>query len=105
MISFGALTSALRTLDTRQAISSHDVANSNTKGFEESTVNQTEVSGNQGTRVSHIQKVPNSSPQFSGTRLEVEMPEQMLIQGSYKANASVIKTQDEMIGSLMDIVS
>lgn len=105
MISFASSISALKTLEARQAGASTALANINTKGFQESSVNQTEADGNQGTRVSHIQKVANSSPQFSGAKLEVVIPQQMIIQNSYKANASVIKTQDEMIGSLMDIVS
>ncbi len=105
MISFGSSISALKTLEARQAVTSTRVANINTKDFQESSVNQTLVAGSQGSPVSPTENVLNSSQQFSGTKLEVDIPQQMMIQNSYKANASVIKTQDEMIGSLMDIVS
>ena len=105
MVSFNSSISALQALETRQAVSSNDVANVNTKGYEESTVSQTDLPNNSGTRISEINKISNSNAELSGTRLEVEMPEQMMIQSSYSANASVIKTQDSMVGSLLDIVS
>ena len=105
MISFGSSISALRTLEAHQAVASTSLANNNINDLGESSVRQNEAPRSQGSRTSRIEKMPNSSPQFSETKLEIEIPEQMIIQNFYKANASVIKTQDEMIGSIMDVVS
>lgn len=105
MIDFGASVSALRAYETRQGVSSHDVANINTTGYEEGQTVQSDNGPYAGTSIDAINKIPNSPQAPSNTRLEVEMPEQMINSAGYKANASVIKSQDEMLGSLMDIVS
>ena len=104
MVEFGSSISGMRLYETRQAVSAHDISNVNTKGFEESDVIQSDKGSLKGVNVADIRKVPNSNPELSNTDLAKEMPEQMVNITGYKANASAIKTQDQMLGSLMEIV-
>lgn len=105
MVNFNSSITGLQAYETRQAVSSNDIANVNTAGYEESVVSQSDNGTSSGTSIDAINKISNSPSELSNTRLEVEMPEQMMNAKGYEANASVIKTQDQMLGSLMDIVS
>jgi len=64
--------------------SAHNVANINTDGFVPSNADN------------------NGSPR-SQTDLTKEIPEQMVAEDGVAVNVSVIKTQDEMLGSLLDM--
>jgi flagellar hook protein FlgE len=78
----------------------HDVANINTPKFEQSRVNQSE--GLQGTEVSSITKEKNLTS-FSNTKLAEEQTESVIASASYKANSQVVRLQDEMLGTLIDL--
>lgn len=47
--------------------------------------------------------VAQSSKSKNGTDLATEIPDQISIDKSFKANADVIKTQNQMLGSLLDM--
>jgi flagellar hook protein FlgE len=84
------------------AVSGNDIANVNTKGYEQSDLVQVERTG--GTAAGAIIKTPNYNPEESGTDLAREFGGEMPIaQAGYSASLKVIKTQDEMLGSLMDL--
>jgi len=86
----------------RMSVSANDVANVNTAGYEQSDLIQ--VESKPGTAVGTIRRTPNSNPEESGTDLAKEFGEEMTVaKTSYSANLQVIKTQDEMLGSLLDI--
>jgi len=94
--------SALSASSLRIDISAHDVANINTPGFSQSRPIQT--SQNPGTEISAIQKIKPASEDFSATDLAEETVEQIKSEKDFAANASVIKTQDEMLGEAIDLV-
>ncbi len=103
-ISFSPSLSGIKSTITRQDISAHDIANINTKGFEESTAHQTEAKP-RGTRISHITKTPNRSGEMSNTDLAKESVEQIRNKQNLKANVRVAKTQDEMLGDVIDLLA
>ncbi|OGC64428.1 hypothetical protein A2274_02620 [candidate division WWE3 bacterium RIFOXYA12_FULL_43_11] len=103
--SFAASVSALQVTQTRQNVVAHDVANINTDGFSESKVIQKEMSPS-GVSVADIRKTPNTSPTgYSNTDLAEESKEMIVNKKTYSANAAVIKTQDRMMGELINLVA
>jgi len=83
-------------------ISAHDVANINTPGFSQSRPVQSSLKS--GTEISAIQKIPPPSPELSATELAEESAEQIISEKSFAANAAVIKTQDKMLGEVVNLV-
>jgi flagellar basal-body rod protein FlgC len=94
--------SAMQASSLRMDISAHDVANINTPNFSQSRPVQT--SQNPGTEISAIQKVKPGAPGFSATDLAEETVEQIKSEKDFAANASVIRTQDKMLGETINIV-
>lgn len=74
--------------------SAHNVANVNTDNYK---ATQTTIT-NQNDAV-----VAQSSQTNNSTELATEFTDQITIDKSFKANADVIKTQNEMLGSLLDM--
>lgn len=74
--------------------SAHNVANVNTDNYK---ATQTTIT-NQNDAV-----VAQSSQTNNSTDLSTEFTDQIAIDKSFKANADVIKTQNEMLGSLLDM--
>ena len=74
--------------------SAHNVANVNTDNYK---ATQTTIT-NQNDAV-----VEQSSQTNNSTELATELTDQITIDKSFKANADVIKTQNEMLGSLLDM--
>jgi len=67
------------------------------------STNVSSISAHQGMLNNSAHNVANASSDKSQTDLAKEIPDQMLIQKTVAANANVIKAQDEMLGSLLDI--
>ncbi len=87
----------------RMSVSANNVANVNTPGFEQSDLVQ--VDRNPGTGVGSIRKTPNPNPELSGTDLAKEFGGEMtLAKTGYSASLKALKAQDEMVGSLLDVV-
>ncbi|HEX2957135.1 MAG TPA: hypothetical protein VHO70_09890 [Chitinispirillaceae bacterium] len=101
-ISSSASASGMQAAITRQSVSAHDVANSNTDGFGQYTAYQTDMKP-AGTRVSHISRQPNNAGNLSTTDFSTEAVEQKESLNNLKANAAVVKVQDRMMGALLDI--
>ena len=80
--------------------SAHNIANSNTQGFErlKTNINENAIGGAEAS----YQKVPNDTP-YSNTDLTKEITNQMLAGYAVGANGAAIKTQDEITGTLLDI--
>lgn len=74
--------------------SAQNVANVNTDNYK---ATQTTIT-NQNDAV-----VAQSSQTNNSTELATELTDQITIDKSFKANADVIKTQNEMLGSLLDM--
>ena len=74
--------------------SANNVANVNTQDYK---ATQTTIT-NQDNSV-----VAKSNQSENGTELATEFTDQIALDKSFEANADTIKTQDEMLGSLLDI--
>ncbi len=75
----------------------HNVANVNTECFDASrTLMSQDVGGN---------VMESTAMTGSKTDLSRELTEQVLIENGFDANASVIKTEDEMLGSVLDMLA
>lgn len=102
------------TQQTRLDVHAHNIANVNTSGFKASRLTQSEVSGLGGTRVAGIARDSSAGPvedvegtyeEGSNTDLATEMVGLITAQRGFEANIPVIRTQDKMIGSLLDILA
>ena len=89
--------SGLQAAQLRLDSSAHNVANMNTEGFRRQTVEQQAAPSLGGTRAR-----PGQAGE-PGVALEQEAVEQMSATYAFKANLQTIKTQDEMVGSLLDV--
>lgn len=78
----------------------NNIANVNTDRFVPS---DTRVSSNSGSVMAHTRMADDTGSMKSQTDLAKEIPDQMVVQGATAANVTSIKTQDEMLGSLLDI--
>ncbi|MDD2448884.1 MAG: hypothetical protein PHS42_10275 [Sulfurimonas sp.] len=78
----------------------NNIANVNTDRFVPS---DTKMSNNNGSVTANTRVSDNTGSMRSQTDLAKEIPDQMIVQGATAANVTSIKTQDEMLGSLLDI--
>lgn len=92
--------SSIQAHQTMLNTSANNIANVNTDGFKPSDTRITE--GKESVRAYNTKSDDNGSVK-SQTDLAKEIPDQIIAQESTSANVSVIKTQDEMFGSLLDI--
>lgn len=88
--------SGLQAALQRQSSSANNIANQNTEGFRRELVSQQEQSGG-GTQTS----VTRASQ--AGSQLPEDMVAQMASSYSFQANLKTLKTQDQMMGSLLDV--
>jgi flagellar hook protein FlgE len=93
-ISFDASVSGMQAATLRQDVTANNVANINTQGFDMLP---------QGTRVSHLVKTPNTPSGDSNTDLVKEVKEQKINKAAFQADLNVIKVQDRMMGTLLDM--
>lgn len=87
--------SGLQAAQLRLDASAHNVANLSTPGFRRQVVEQTENPGG-GVQAS-VQRATQE-----GSALEQEAVEQIAATYAFKANVQVLKTNDRMLGSLLD---
>ena len=88
--------SGLQVAQQRLGASAHNVANMNTPGFRRQVVEQTEAPGGSGVQAS-VQRDGQV-----GSALEKDVVEQMSATYAFKANVQVIKTNDQMMGALLN---
>ena len=88
--------SGLQAAQLRLDASAHNVANMNTPGFRRQVVEQTEAPGGSGVQAS-VQRDGQM-----GSALEKDVVEQMSATYAFKANVQVIKTNDQMMGALLN---
>lgn len=88
--------SGLQAAQLRLDSAAHNVANLNTPGFKRQTVTQQDAPNLAGTRT----RLDKASQE--GVALEGEVVEQMSASYAFKANLQTLKTQDDMLGSLLD---
>jgi flagellar hook protein FlgE len=81
--------------------SAHNIANANTDGFipQNTTIHE---NGSNSTKAI-ASKAADTGAKTSQTNLTKEITDQIMIENVTKADVVAIRTQDEMLGSLLDI--
>lgn len=92
--------SSIQAHQTMMNTNANNVANVNTDRFVPS---DTRMSGNSGSVMANTRGADNNGSMRSQTDLTKEIPDQMVVQGVTAVNVASIRTQDEMLGSLLDI--
>lgn len=92
--------SGLQAAQLRLDASANNVANMNTQGYRREVVAQEEVAESAGVRAT-VQREQGAN----GVALEQEAVEQMSSTYAFRANLQTIKTQNEMMGSLLDVTA
>jgi flagellar hook-associated protein FlgK len=82
---------------TRLNVSAHNIANLGTQNFTRQEVQQSD-SVNGGVNLSLV-----SSSAGVGNNLEADMLEQLQSKSLYQANLSILKANNDMMGTLIDI--
>lgn len=99
MSSLGSIASSgLGAAQLRLDASANNVANANTPNYRRQVVQQEAAADSAGVRAT-VQR----QQEAEGVALEKEAVEQMSATYAFKANLQTIKTQDEMMGSLLDV--
>jgi len=106
--------SAIKAIQTRTQSAANNVANLNTDGFKKTRVSL-ETAEPQGVAAS-VQRLETPGPlvyepqgqveglvEKSNVDLSEELPQMMIDRRALQANIKTIQTQDEMLGSLLDI--
>ncbi len=121
---FNASLSGLSAFSTAQQVTAHNVANVNTEEFQSSRVSLEELPDQGGVRVQEISKNTDPGPMVQSMRLEQtqagqtrqvqatvqasntdvarEMVSMTVNENAFAANAAVVRTQDEMLGHVVD---
>ncbi|MBN1982556.1 MAG: hypothetical protein JW795_13565 [Chitinivibrionales bacterium] len=101
-LSISSSLNALTTSSIRQEVTAHNVANVNTAGYERIDVYQTENSSGEP-EISALNRTPNPDPELSNTDLAQEATDQIENLNAVKAYAKTVKTEDEMMRSVIDM--
>ena len=92
--------SSIQSHQTMMNVNANNVANVNTDGYVPS---DTRMSSTQGSVTANTRQADDNGSLKSQTNLSKEIPDQIVVQGVTAVNVSAIKTQDEMLGSLIDM--
>lgn len=92
--------SSIQSHQTMMNANANNIANLNTDGFVPSDVRMV---GNGSSVSTNTRQADNNGSVRSQTNLAKEIPNQIIAQDAVAVNVSAIKTQDEMLGSLLDM--
>lgn len=87
--------SGVQAASTRLDVAAHNIANAQTPGFHRQVVHQSQEAEGVMTSVGKSDEV--------GADVAADLVEQMQASYHYKANLRTIQTQEQMVGSLLDI--
>jgi len=115
MSSIRSTLSALKAFDKKMAVIANNVANVETEEFKKSRA--TLVEGPENTVKVEITQPEDPGPtvvevkddqieekEMSNVDLTEEIPQSIVAQRGYEANLATIRTQDQMLNSILDIV-
>ena len=107
--------SALNAFGEKMAVTANNVANVETEEFKKSRAVM--VEGSNGEVEVNVEKVDEPGPtrteieegqmvekEMSNVDLAEEIPQTMIAQRGYEANLATVKTEDEMVGTLIDVM-
>ena len=108
--------SAINAFEKKMAVVSNNIANSQTDGFKKSRADLKEggagavavdinIIDNPGPVVSVKEKAGIAEKEMSNVDLAGEIPQAILVQTGFEANLKMLKTEDEMLGTLLDILA
>ena len=92
--------SSINSHQTMMNTSANNVANVNTDGFRPS---DTKISSNTESTAANSRLSADTGSEKSQTDVAKELTDQIIAQDASAVNVSAIKSQDEMLGSLLDI--
>ncbi len=87
--------SGVHAASTRMDVAAHNIANAQTPGVQRQVVHQSQETEGVITSVGKSDEV--------GADLAADLVEEMQSSYSYKANLRTIQTQEQMVGSILDI--
>lgn len=110
-VGISASISGLLALGKKLSNTAHNVANSSTNGYKKTIATITE----DGNRLPQVNLTQSDTPgafiqeegllkETSNVDLAEEFPQMMIAQRGYEANIKALKTQDEVLESVMDII-
>ena len=102
MLNFSANVSSLIAHQGFANANANNVANVNTDSF---VPTQTNISNAGGGVSASFSKANDNGSTLSQTNLSKEIPDQIIVQNGHDVQATAIKTQDQMLGSLLDIIT
>ena len=113
--SLGSNVAALKAFGTKMRVTSNNIANVNSIEFKKSRALLKE--GPNGNVEADVERIDTpgqlvltvedgqvTEKELSNVDLSEEIPQMMVTQHGYEANLKAIKTQDEMVGSAIDIL-
>jgi flagellar hook protein FlgE len=106
--------SAINAFDKKMAVISNNVANSQTDGFKKSRADLKEgesgavevdisVVDTPGPMITVEENVGITEKEMSNVDLAEEIPRTIIAQTGFEANLKMLNTQDEMLGTLLDM--
>ncbi len=102
MLNFSANISSLTAHQNYMNVNANNVANVNTEGFIPTKTTLHESSN--GVSAS-FRPATNTGSVLSQTNITTELTDQVIIQNGHEVQGTAIRTQDEMLGSLLDILA
>lgn len=91
--------SSIQAHQTMMNTNANNVANVNSDGF---VPRDTRMTANEGGVKANTRMADNNGSAKSQTDLAKEIPDQIIAQNATAVNVTAIRTQDEMLGSLLD---
>ena len=102
MLNFSANVSSLIAHQDFASANAHNVANVNTDGF---IPTRTTLSDSSSGVSANFQSATDNGSSLSQTDLSRELTDQVVAQNGHEVQGTAIRTQDEMLGSLLDILA
>lgn len=102
MLNFSANVSSLIAHQDFANVNANNVANVNTDGF---VPIRTTLSDNAGGVSVNFQSAADNGSSLSQTDLSRELTDQIVVQNGHEVQGTAIRTRDEMLGSLLDILA
>jgi flagellar hook protein FlgE len=102
MLNFSANVSSLIAHQDFANVNANNIANVNTDGF---IPTRTTLSDSTGSVSANFQSAADNGSSLSQTDLSRELTDQIVVQNGHEVQGTAIRTRDEMLGSLLDILA